>query len=145
MDGKDVYTTVSSAIFDEQTVHELREALRGKLIRSGEPGYEEARQIYNGMIDKHPQCIVRCADIDDVITAVNFAHDHNLETAIRSGGHSGPGLSSVNDGLVIDLSDMKGIQVDPEARTARVEPGCTWGEVDHATHPFGLAAVSGVI
>ena len=145
MDGNESYTTVNAPALDEQTVQQLQGTLRGEFIRPGDSGYEEARQLYNGMIDKHPQCIIRCADVADVITAVNFGRDHNLETAIRSGGHNGPGLSSIDDGLVIDLSAMKGIQVDPEARTARVEPGCTWGDVDHAAHAFGLAAVSGII
>jgi hypothetical protein len=130
---------------DETAVDDFRMALRGALIQPGDPEYDEARTIYNAMIDKHPRMIVRCADVADVIASVNFAREQDLEVSIRSGGHNGPGLAVVDDGLVIDLSDMKGIRVDPEAQTVRVEPGCTWGDVDHATHAFGLATVSGII
>ena len=97
------------------------------------------------MIDKHPALIARCVDVADVIATVNFAREHELALAVRGGGHSGPGLGTCDGGLVLDLSDMKGIRVDPVARTARVEGGCTWGEVDHATHAFGLATPSGFI
>jgi FAD/FMN-containing dehydrogenase len=97
------------------------------------------------MIDKRPRWIVRCADVADVIAAVQFGREQGIDTAIRGGGHNGPGLALVEDGLVIDLSEMKGIRIDPEARTVRVEPGCLWRDVDHATHAFGLATVSGVI
>jgi FAD/FMN-containing dehydrogenase len=97
------------------------------------------------MIDKHPAIIVKCKNGEDVITAVNHARENKLEVSIRSGGHSGPGLALVENGLVIDLSLMKGIKIDPKNKTVRVEAGCTWGEVDHATHEFGLATVSGVI
>lgn len=130
---------------DETQVNEFGEGFRGDVIGPNEPDYDDARTIYNAMIDKYPTLIAQCANVADVIAAVNFAHEHDLETAIRSGGHNGPGLSLVDDGLVIDLSEMTGIHVDPEAQTARVEAGCTWGDVDHATHAFGLATVSGVI
>jgi FAD/FMN-containing dehydrogenase len=130
---------------DQETINRLRESLRGELIQPDDAGYAEARAIYNGMIDKRPRLVVRCANVADVIAAVNFGREHDLDTAIRGGGHNGPGLALVDDGLVIDLSAMKGVRVDPEAKTARVEPGCTWGDVDHATHAFGLATVSGVL
>jgi FAD/FMN-containing dehydrogenase len=130
---------------DQETINGLRGALRGKLIQPDDPEYDEARKLHNGMIDKRPRLIVRCANVADVITAVHFGREHGLDTAVRGGGHNGPGLALVDDGLVIDLSAMKGLRVDPEARTVRVEPGCTWGDVDHATHAFGLATVSGVI
>src|SRR6266487_339533 len=136
------HTTVA---LEETAVQELASHLRGALLQPGDVGYEEARQVYNGMIDKHPALIARCVDVADVIAAVNFARDHQLTLAVRGGGHNGPGLGTCDDGLVIDLSDMKGIRVDPSARTARVEGGCTWGEVDHATHAFGLATPSGFI
>ncbi len=123
----------------------IKESFRGQLIQPGDPEYDEARTIFNAMIDKRPALIARCANVADVISAVNFGREQQLETSIRSGGHNGPGLSLVDDGLVIDLSRMKGIRVDPEARTVVVEPGCTWGDIDHATHAFGLATVSGVI
>jgi FAD/FMN-containing dehydrogenase len=97
------------------------------------------------MIDKRPLLIARCTDVADVIAAVNFGRDQKLPIAIRAGGHNGPGLGSVNDGLVIDLSPMKGARVDPAARTVRVGPGCTSGDVDHATHPFGLAVPFGIV
>lgn len=123
----------------------LKQNLLGPVIGRGEPDYDEARALYNGMIDKRPLLIARCADVADVIAAVNFGRDNGLIIAIRGGGHNGPGLGSVNDGLVIDLSMMKGVRVDPAARTARVGAGCTQGDVDHATHAFGLATPAGII
>ena len=130
---------------DEAEIEQLAGTLRGELTQPGDPEFDEARSVYNAMIDKHPGLIARCANVADVIEAVTFGRDHGLETAIRSGGHNTPGLGTVDDGLVIDLSEMTGIRVDLEARTVHVEPGCTWGDVDHATHTFGLATVSGVI
>ncbi len=129
----------------ETEVQELVSRMRGELLRPGDAGYEQACQVYNGMIHKHPALIARGKDVADVIAAINFAREHELTLAVRGGGHSGPGLGTCDDGLVIDLSGMKGIRVDPSARTVRVEGGCTWGEVDHATHPFGLATPSGFI
>ncbi|MCC5972115.1 MAG: FAD-binding oxidoreductase [Pararhodobacter sp.] len=123
----------------------LASQLRGDVIRPDDPGYADACKLYNGMIDKRPALIARCANVADVIAAVNFARDHGLPLAIRGGGHSGPGLGSVDDGLVIDLSPMRDIRVDPKARTVRVGPGCTSGDVDHATHAFGLAVPFGII
>ena len=119
--------------------------LRGQLIAPQDPGYDVARALYNGMIDKRPRLIARCADVADVIAAVNYGRDQRLPIAIRGGGHNGPGFGSVNDGLVIDLSGMKSVRVDPATRTVRVEPGCTSGDVDHATHPFGLAVPFGIV
>ncbi|WP_342712342.1 FAD-binding oxidoreductase [Bradyrhizobium sp. B124] len=123
----------------------LRESLRGTVIERGEADYDEARALYNGMIDKRPLLIARCADVADVIAAVTFGRDNDLPIAIRGGGHNGPGLASVDDGLVIDLSAMKGVRVDPVTRQARVGAGCTQGDVDHATHAFGLAVPAGII
>jgi len=97
------------------------------------------------MIDKRPALIARCANVADVIAAVHFGRDQDLPLAIRGGGYSGPGLGSVDDGLVIDLSPMRDVRVDPQARTVRVGPGCTSGDVDHATHAFGLAVPFGII
>jgi FAD/FMN-containing dehydrogenase len=97
------------------------------------------------MIDKRPRLIARCANVADVIAAVNFGREQKMLVAIRGGGHNGPGLSSCNDGLVVDLSLLKGVRVDPEARTVRVEPGCTAADVDHATHAFGLAVPLGIV
>lgn len=123
----------------------FRERLRGSVTQPGDPTYDDARAIYNAMIDKCPGLIVHCANVGDVVHAVNFGREHQLDVAIRSGGHNGPGLSLIDDGLVIDLSPMNGVRVDPQNQTVRVEAGCTWGDVDHATHAFGLATVSGVI
>jgi hypothetical protein len=131
---------------DEKAVQDLRTRVRGDLIRPGDgASYEEARKVYNGMIDRRPELIARCVDVADVIACVNFAREQKLALAVRGGGHSGPGLCTVDDGVVVDLSRMRGIRVDPEARTVRVEGGARWGDVDHATHPFGLATPSGFI
>src|SRR5260370_15121677 len=130
---------------EETAVQELASHLRGALLRPGDVGYEQALRVYNGMIERRPALLAHCVDVADVIAAVNFAREHQLTLAVRGGGHSGPGLGICDDGLVIDLSGMKGMRVDPSARTVRVEGGCTWGEVDHATHPFGLATPSGFI
>src|SRR5947209_3626780 len=136
------YTSIA---LEETAVQELVSRMRGELLRPGDVGYEKALRVYNGMIDKRPALIAHCVDVADVIAAVNFAREHELTLAVRGGGHSGPGLGTCDDGLVIDLSGMKGIRVHPSARTARVEGGCTWGEVDYATHAFGLATPSGFI
>jgi FAD/FMN-containing dehydrogenase len=139
-------TTVESApTLDETAVQGLAAAMRGPLIRRGDPSYDEARKVYNAMIDKHPALIAQCANVADVIAAVNFARDNDIIVAIRGGGHNGPGQGTVDDGLVIDLSPMNGVRVDPEARTARVEGGAQLGELHHATHAFGLATPSGII
>jgi len=138
-------TSINSPALAESTVEEFAQALRGTLIRRSDASYDSARRVYNGMIDRHPLLIARCANVADVITSVNFARNHKLLVAIRSGGHNGPGLGVCDNGLVIDLSPMKGIRVDPVQRTARVEAGCLLGDVDHATHAFGLATPSGII
>ncbi len=119
--------------------------LRGKLIRPGDPGYDDARALYNGMIDKRPRMIAQCADVADVIAAVNFGRENKLPVAIRGGGHNGSGMGSVDDGLVIDMSMMRGVRVDPKNHTVRVGAGCTTGDVDHATHAFGQAVPFGII
>src|SRR5881392_1264583 len=107
--------------------------LHGSVTRPGDSDYDEACALYNAMIDKRPALIARCADVDDVVAAVNFGRDNGLDIAIRCGGHNGPGLGSVDDGLVIDLSGLKSISVDPDARVATVGGGCLVGEVDNAT------------
>ena len=129
----------------EQVIAAFQQNLRGQLIQPTDADYDAARALYNGMIDKRPRFIARCVDTADVITAVNFARDQNVLVAIRGGGHNGPGLGSCNDGLVIDLSMMKSVRVDPATKTVRVEPGCTSGDVDHATHAFGLAVPLGIV
>ena len=130
---------------DRETVDRLSAGLQGDLITPDDAGYDDARTLYNAMIDKHPALIVRCANAADVAAAVAFARRNQLDIAIRGGGHNGAGLAMVDDGLVIDLSPMKAIHVDPAARTVRVAGGCTWGEVDQATHAHGLAVPSGII
>jgi hypothetical protein len=129
----------------DTSIESFRSSLRGAVIRHGDPAYDEARKLYNGMVDKRPLMIVRCVNVADVIASVNFAREEGLLLAIRGGGHNGPGLGSCDDGLVIDLSLMKGIRTDPERRTVRVEAGCTSGDVDHATHVFGLAVPFGIV
>ena len=119
--------------------------MRGPVIGRSDPDYDAVRSLYNGMIDKTPVMIARCADVADVVTAVNFARQNDLQVAIRGGGHNGPGLGSVDDGLMIDLSMMKGVRVNPVDRTVRVGPGCTQGDVDHATHIYGLAVPAGIV
>lgn len=130
---------------NDQDIDKLASQLRGAVIRPGDPAYDEARSLYNAMIDKRPMMIARCVDVGDVIACVNFGRDNKLPVAIRGGGHNGPGLGSVDNGLVIDLSEMRGVRVDPKNRNVRVGPGCTTGEVDHATHAFGMAVPFGII
>jgi FAD/FMN-containing dehydrogenase len=123
----------------------LRASLRGELIEPGDPGYETARKVYNAMIDRRPGLIARCADVADVMSAVNFGREHKLLVAIRGGGHNAAGLGGCDDGLVIDLSPMKYVRVDPKKRTVLAGGGALWGDVDHAAHAFGLAVPAGII
>lgn len=127
------------------TVDQLKGRFRGDLIQPTDAAYDSARKVYNGMIDKRPSLIARCVDAADVMAAVEFGRENNLLTAIRGGGHNGAGLGTCDNGLVIDLSRMKGIRVDPAAKTVRAEGGCVWGDVDHATHAFGMATPCGFI
>jgi len=130
---------------DEAAIQQFQSSLRGELIRPGDAGYDAARKVYNGMIDRRPGLIARCANVADVIAGVNFARENNLLLAVRGGGHNAGGLGICDGGLVLDLSQMNGVRVDPAARTVRVEGGCTWADVDHATHAFGMATPSGII
>ena len=132
-------------ILEQNTLAALGANLRGTLVTPEDPEYDTVRSIHNAMIDRHPAAIARCVDAADVIACVNFARDTGLPLAIRGGGHNGAGLALVDDGLVIDLSLMKGIRVDPQAKTVRVQGGCVWGDVDHATHPFGMAVPNGFV
>ena len=129
----------------EQATAAFEARLRGQLIRPQDPDYEAARRVYNGMIDRRPQLIARCVDVADVVAAVNFARDNELPLAIRGGGHNVAGFATCDDGLVIDLGLMKGIWVDPGRRRVLVQAGCTWGDLDHATHAFGLATPGGLV
>ena len=126
-------------------IKKFKTSLRGELIERGDPRYDNIRKLYNGMVDKRPLLIARCVNVADVISAVHFGRDQKLLVAIRGGGHNGPGLGSCDDGLLIDLSTMKGVHVDPETRTVRAEPGCTQGDMDHASHAFGLAVPAGIV
>ena len=128
-----------------QAAQEELAGFGGSLIGPEDADYEEARRVYNAMIDKRPALIARCADPDDVAATIRFARDRELLLAVRGGGHNGAGLGTCDDGVVIDLSPLKDIQVDPHARTVRVGGGCTWGEVDRATNEHGLGTPSGII
>ena len=136
--------TITHRTYDLDT-SVLKASVRGELIQPGDASYDAARKVYNGMIDRHPALIVRCTDVADVIASVNFAREHGLLVSVRGGGHNAGGLGVCDDGLVIDLSLIHYTHVDPAARTVRVGGGCTWGDVDHATHAFSLAVPSGII
>ena len=129
---------------DEAVIAELRDQLRGSLLTPGDPGYDEARAVRNGLIDRHPAVIARCSGTADVVACVNSAREHDLLLSVRGGGHNVAG-NAVNDGgLVIDLSGMRGVWVDPAARTVTAQGGATWADVDRETQLFGLAAPGGV-
>ncbi|HEY5463905.1 MAG TPA: FAD-binding oxidoreductase [Hanamia sp.] len=130
---------------DANIIKEFASQIRGSVILPNDSNYEESRKVYNAMINKHPGIIVKCVDVADVIYAVNFGRQNNLLVAVRGGGHNGGGLGLCNDGLVIDLSGLKSVRVDTKDNTARVGGGNLWGEVDHTTHPFGLAVPAGII
>ena len=130
---------------DPTVIDAFSAQLRGKLIMPTDSNYDDTRKVYNGMIDKHPGMFAMCVDVADVIAAVNFGRENNLLIAIRGGGHNGGGLGLCNEGLVIDLSGIKFVRVNTEDNTVRVGGGNIWGEVDHATHPFGLAVPAGII
>jgi FAD binding domain/Berberine and berberine like len=128
-----------------EAIERLRTSLRGSLLQPGEPGYDAARTIDNAMIDRRPALIARCAGLADVVTAVRFGRTHGVPVSVRGGGHNVAGNAVCDGGLMIDLSPMKGVRVDPIARTVRAEPGLTWGEFDSETQAFGLATTGGVI
>jgi FAD/FMN-containing dehydrogenase len=130
---------------DASRLDPFKAALRGELIGPEDKGYDEARRVHNGMIDRYPRLIARCTDVADVIASVRFARESGLLVSVRGGGHNAGGLGVCDGGLVIDLSRMRGVRVDPKVRTVRVAGGCVWGDVDHATHAFGLAVPSGII
>jgi FAD/FMN-containing dehydrogenase len=138
-------TTTSRIDVSDEDYQSLAAQLRGVLIRPGDPGYDENRQVYNGMIDKRPAAIARCRDVADVIRCVRFGRNHSLDITVRGGGHNAAGLAIWDDALVIDLSLMRSVTVSPDDRTVRVDGGCTWGDVDHATVEFGLATPSGFV
>jgi FAD/FMN-containing dehydrogenase len=127
------------------TIDQFRASLRGPLLRQGDDGYDAARRVWNGMIDRKPALIVRCTGVADVISAVNFARSNSLLLSVRGGGHNVTGNAVCDGGIMIDLSLMKGVKVDPVRRTAHAQAGLTWGEFDHETQAFGLAVTGGQI
>jgi FAD/FMN-containing dehydrogenase len=130
---------------EETALAELQAGFRGQLVGRDDPTYDEHRKIWNGSIDRRPALIARCAGVADVMSAVKFAHKNGLPVTVRGGGHSFPGLSLADDAFLIDLSPMKGVRVDPQERTARVQAGVLLGELDKETQAFGLAAPSGIV
>ncbi len=135
--------STTGRVAEEKAIQRFKTSLRGELIRPGDKGYESARRVWNWAIDRHPGLIVRCAEVTDVIRAVEFARSHDLLVAVRGGGHSYAGHSVCDGGMVIDLSRMKGIQIDPEKHVARAEAGLTVDEFDKATQAFGLTTSLG--
>src|SRR5712692_2182792 len=129
---------VTTGALDEAAVHQFKTTLRGELLRPGDDSYDAARKVYNAMIDKRPAMIVRCAGAADVISAVNFARTQNLLVAVRGGGHSVAGKAVCDGGMLIDLSTMKGMRVDPAIRTARAQAGPRLREFDREKQAFGL-------
>ena len=140
-----VTTEGTDAILEEGAVHDFAANLRGPLLRPSDSGYDEARKVWNGMIDRRPALIARCAGPADVIAAVPFARDHGLLVSVKGGGHNITGNAVCEGGLMIDLSPMKSVRVDPVKRTARAEAGLTWGEYNRETQAFGLASTGGVV
>ena len=132
-------------VVDQNRIKRFQAAFRGEVIQPGDSGYETARKIWNASIDKHPGIIARCAGVADVVAAVNFTRENELLVAVRGGGHNVSGRALCDDGIVIDLSGMKGIHVDAKNLSARVQAGATLGDLDRETHVFGLAVPAGVI
>jgi FAD/FMN-containing dehydrogenase len=130
---------------NESSLRDFRFRMRGETLILGDAGYDEARRVWNGMFDRRPAIIARCTGVADVIAAVNFARDNGLEIAVRGGGHSMSGQSVCDDGMMIDLSQMKSVRVDPATRTVRAGGGCVWGDVDHETAAYGLATTGGSV
>src|SRR5262249_54840165 len=137
--------TGRQVMLNADVIEQFRTGLRGGHLLRGDDGYDAARKIYNAMIDRRPAIIARCAGVADVIDAVNFARSNHLLVSVRGGGHNVSGNAACDGGLMIDLSPMKSVRVDPESKTARAEPGVTWGEFDHETQAFGLATTGGLV
>jgi len=135
----------SATTIDASATEALKKQIRGTIMLPQDSGYDQARKVYNAMIDKHPAIIIRCVDVADVMASVKFAKAENLLVAVRSGGHNGGGLGICDNGMVIDLSGIKYIRINPDDKTVRVGGGNTLGEVDHATHAFGLAVPAGIV
>ena len=145
MDLPVVTASGTEKIFAEAAIERFADGLRGRVLRAGDAGYDEARRVWNGMIDRRPALIARCTGAGDVMAAVRFARSHNLLLSVKGGGHNITGNAVCQGGLMIDLSPMKGMRVDPAARTARAEAGLTWGEFNRETQAFGLATTGGVV
>src|SRR3954454_16104489 len=137
--------TTTPHVLGDATLAELEQGLSGRLIRPGDEGYDEARAIWNAAHDRRPALIVRAAGVADVMRAVDFARSEDLVVAVRGGGHSLPGFSTTDGGIVIDLSAMRAVHVDPEHCTATAQGGATWADFDHETQAFGLAATGGLV
>src|SRR4051812_48373363 len=137
--------TTAPHVLGDATLAEFEQGLSGRLIRPGDAGYDDARAIWNGSHDKHPALIVRCGGVADVMRAVDFARSENLLVAVRGGGHSIPGFSTCDGGIVIDLSAMTAVHVDPANRKAVAQAGATWADFDHETQAFGLAVTGGLV
>jgi FAD/FMN-containing dehydrogenase len=129
----------------QPTIDQLREQVRATVITADDPDYDQARAVHNGMFDRRPKAVIRAEQVADVIGAVNFARDGGLDLSVRGGGHSAPGFGTNDGGVVIDLSPMRHVQVDPRRRTARAGGGATWGDFNYATHAYGLATTGGII
>lgn len=129
----------------DKQIEQFVAGFRGNVIQPADDSYDDARAVWNGMIDRNPALIARCSGVTDVISAVTFAHENDFLVAVRGGGHNVAGTAVCDDGLVIDLSEMTGVRVDPQARTAWVQAGATWADLDHETQPFGLATPGGVV
>jgi len=136
--------SVNQTGLTQQQIQSLERSLNGELIAPSHPDYDVRRAVWNGMIDRRPALIARCTSAADVAACVRFAREHNLEVAVRGGAHNVAGHATTSGGLVIDLSLMKDIFIDPDARIARVDPGVTWGELDAAAQVHGLATPGGV-
>src|SRR5882724_9041122 len=146
MSGLQVRTRANGEItLQEETIRKFKESLRGELILAEDAGYDDARSIWNAMIDRRPALIVRCLGVADVVTCVKFAREHGLILSIKGGGHNISGLAVCEGGLMLDMSLMRGVWVDPTARTARAQAGCVLGDVDRETQLHGLAAPLGFV
>ena len=128
-----------------ETIDRLSERVRGEVITPDDAGYDEARKVYNAMIDRRPTVVVRCSETADVVAAVNYARENGIDLAVRGGGHSVPGFGTADDAVVVDLAGMREVVVDPERQTARAQGGATWGDFNAATHVHGLATTGGII
>ncbi len=136
---------VSTTPIDSSAIESLQSAVRGNVVMPADDDYDAARAVFNGMIDKKPAVVIQCQNVNDVISGVNFAREAGLPVAVRGGGHNAAGLGTCDDGVVLDLGKMNGVRVDPDTGRVRVGGGAVWGDVDHATQPYGLAVPAGII